>query len=360
MSRADERPKREDLPRAVLDSQFTMERMMVEITIPERRALADGSGAFPLALGPRDGKSITAQQLEQVVQARAHEFRALAMKHGAVLLRGFDVNGPEDFAAISRALNCDDYSYIGGAAPRTELVPGLVFTSNESPPEEPIPFHHEMAQAPTPPNYILFFCEVESPQGGATPIIPSAEVADFFRSRYPDFARRVSEHGIRYIRVMPEVTDETSAQGRSWRETYDVKTREEAEAAMKRQGTTCEWLPNGDCRTITMALPGLRKDDRTSKEVFFNSVVAAYTGWNDARNVGKKAVVLGDGSPIDEEAIDSVAEFMRDKRVAFKWKRGDVLIIDNTLVMHSRETFVRPRRVLASLRGPPLPPKAQL
>merc|ERR1719210_523928 len=140
---------------------------MDEITIPEQRPLADGSGAFPLALGPRHGKNITAQQLQQVVEGRAHEFRALAMKHGAVLLRGFDVKGQEDFAAISRALNCEDYSYIGGAAPRTELVPGLVFTSNESPPEEPIPFHHEMAQAPTPPNYILFFCEIESPEGGA-------------------------------------------------------------------------------------------------------------------------------------------------------------------------------------------------
>jgi len=66
---------------------------------------------------------------------------------------------------------------------------------------------------------------------------------------------------------------------------------------------------------------------------------------------------LGDGSPVDEAAVDSVAEFMRERRVAFKWKKGDVLIIDNTLVMHSRETFVRPRRVLASLRGPPLDEK---
>merc|ERR1719512_404482 len=103
---------------------------------------------FPLAMGPRDGQSVSATDLESVLKARAPEFRALAMKHGAVLLRGFDINGPEDFAAISRSLNCGDYSYIGGAAPRTEIVPGLVFTSNESPPEEPIPFPHEMAQAP--------------------------------------------------------------------------------------------------------------------------------------------------------------------------------------------------------------------
>jgi len=333
---------------------------MVEISIPEQRPLEDGSGMFPLAMGPRDGQAISAKELEGAIRGRAQDFRALAAKHGAVLLRGFDVNGPEDFAAISRSLNCGDYSYIGGAAPRTEIVPGLVFTSNESPPEEPIPFHHEMAQAPNPPNYILFYCEIESPQGGATPIIPSAEVANFFTARFPEFSTRVAEQGVRYIRVMPEVTDPTSAQGRSWKETYDVKTREEAEKVMGSQGTTCEWQANGDCRTITTVLPGLRADDRTGQQTFFNSVVAAYIGWNDSRNVGKRAVVLGDGSPIDEEAVESVAEFMRERRVAFKWKKGDVLIIDNFLAMHSRETFVRPRRVLTSLRGKPLTTQSKL
>merc|ERR1719497_138582 len=104
------------------------------------------------------------------------------------------------------------------------------------------------------------------------------------------------------------------------------------------QGTRCEWQDNGDCRTITTVLPGLLTDDRTGKQVFFNSVVAAYTGWNDSRNVGKKAVLLGDDTPVDEAAVDSVAEFMREKRVAFKWKKGDVL----SSTTHWRCTLARP------------------
>lgn len=312
-----------------------------------------------MTLVPQSEK-LTANQIAEVFKGRGSELRSMVMKHGAVLLRGFDVNTPEDFAAISRSLDCEDYSYIGGAAPRTELVPGLVFTSNESPPEEPIPFHHELAQAPTPPNYILFMCQVASAEGGATPIIHSGEVANFFTSKFPEFARRVAQHGVRYIRVMPEVTDPLSALGRSWKETYNVSTRTEAEAAMRAHGTSFEWLPNGDCRTITTALPALRVDKRTGQQVFFNSVVAAYTGWYDARNDGKKAIILGDGSQVDETAIEAVAAFMKERRVAFKWHKGDVLIIDNGLAMHSRDTFVPPRRVLASIRGPPLESKARL
>jgi len=83
-------------------------------------------------------------------------------------------------------------------------------------------------------------------------------------------------------------------------------------------------------------------------------VIAAFTGWNDARNVGEEAVVLGDFSPVDKEALWAVARFMREREVAFVWKKGDILIADNSVVLHSRQSFEPPRRVLAALRGPPL------
>mmetsp|Transcript_11982 Transcript_11982/g.21195 ORF Transcript_11982/g.21195 Transcript_11982/m.21195 type:complete len:746 (-) Transcript_11982:53-2290(-) len=328
---------------------------LVPTSIAEQRPLSNGKGAFPLVLTPTPNKGPTdAQQLSAWCARKSTQLRALLLQHGAVLLRDCGVNGADDFGLVTRALGCEGYDYVGGAAPRTEVVKGVVFTSNESPPDQPIPFHHELAQSPTPPSYILFSCEKESKAGGATPIIPSEEVADFFISKFPEFAREVEAKGVRYIRTMPEVTDKTSAQGRSWAETFAVSSRAEAEAAMRKQGTSWEWLPNGDCKTVTAVLPALRKDERTGRHVFFNSIVAAFTGWNDSRNVGEKAVVLGDGSPVNAEAIRAVARFMSEKEVAFTWKKGDILVLDNTTVMHSRQTFEPPRRVLAALRGPPI------
>ena len=46
-------------------------------------------------------------------------------RHGAVLIGGGDVRSPEDVAAVSNSLNCEAYDFIGGAVPRTELVPGI-------------------------------------------------------------------------------------------------------------------------------------------------------------------------------------------------------------------------------------------
>jgi len=84
--------------------------------------------------------------------------------------------------------------------------------------------------------------------------------------------------------------------------------------------------------------------------VFFNQVVAAFTGWNDSRNVGEKAIVFGDSG--DYLPAAEMAKFVKEINklaVAFEWEQGDILIIDNRLAMHSRKPFVKPRVVLASL-----------
>jgi alpha-ketoglutarate-dependent taurine dioxygenase len=40
---------------------------------------------------------------------------------------------------------------------------------------------------------------------------------------------------------------------------------------------------------------------------------------------------------------------MQQECVAFRWQKGDLLVIDNALVMHSRRPFTGPRRILASI-----------
>ena len=100
---------------------------------------------FPLTLAP---SSAAATFVDLVAAVKAHRGDILrkAMVHGAVLLRGYTGASAEGFADVAEALNLAAFPYVGGAAPRTNVVRDVVFTTNESPPECPIPFHHEMAQ----------------------------------------------------------------------------------------------------------------------------------------------------------------------------------------------------------------------
>jgi hypothetical protein len=74
-------------------------------------------------------------------------------------------------------------------------------------------------------------------------------------------------------------------------------------------------------------------DHRTNQKAFFNSIVAAYKGWNDSRNRGDRAILLGNDTYLNPDDINHVASIMQDISVSIPWSRGDVLMLDNRVVM---------------------------
>lgn len=305
---------------------------------------------FPLMVTPGETqKNATKAEFLNWISENKAELHEYLIKHGAVLLRGFPLESAAEFEKMLDQTDYKNMPYVGGAAPREQVTASRIVTANESPATEKIPFHHEMAQVPTPPGYIFFYCETASPKGGSTSILHSGEICKSLFELNADFASKIEKDGVRYVRVMPEVTDNTSAIGRSWKDTFQVTTKDDAEEKMKEAGMSWEWLDNGDLRTQTNTLSAIRFDEETQQKVFFNSVVAVYTGWNDSRNTGKTAVETGKGELMDEATIDALVEQMDDKCVNFKWQNGDVLWVNNHTVLHARQPFEGDRRILASI-----------
>ena len=302
---------------------------------------------FPLVLQPTTEITLT----ETLLWASENSswLREKLMLHGAILMRGLPLVTPMDFEVLIDRSGFPRMPYIGGAAPRNPVTNGRVLTTNESPPSEPIPFHHEMAQVPNPPAYIFFYCQYPSESGGQTAIVHSHLVYKRFRAANSAFADKIEKTGVKYIRIMPDQDDRTSAIGRSWRSTFLTEDKSQAEVKMRELGTEWEWLADGNLKTITATVPAIRTDTRTGMKTFFNSVVAAYTGWVDSRNDPTKAVICGDGTAVDGEALLATAAAMDEECVAFPWQKGDVLFIDNHLVMHSRRPFHGRREILATI-----------
>lgn len=275
--------------------------------------------------------------------------KSLLHSHDAVLFRNFPIQNAEDFEKMLEVAEFPVRDYLGGAAPREKVTNNRIMTANESPPTETIPFHHEMSQVANPPKYIFFCCNIAAESGGATPIVQSHVVYNNFIKEFPEEALNIEQQGIRYIRVMPEETDVKSAIGRSWKETFQCNTREEAEQKMQSMNMEWEWLEGNNLKTITAALPAVRIDEFSQRKTFFNSMVAAYTGWNDSRNKGEESVITADGKSIDQNMISGVSKLMNEAAVAFKWGEGDVIWINNSTVLHSRETFIGTRKIYASI-----------
>lgn len=116
----------------------------------------------------------------------------------------------------------------------------------------------------------------------------------------------------------------------------------------RRLGMKLEWTAEG-VKTIMGPIPAVKVDASRGRKIWFNSMVAAYTGWKDARNDPVKAVTFGDGSPLPPEIIEDCLRILEEESVAVPWKQGDVLLLDNLAVLHARRSFQPPRRILASL-----------
>ncbi|MFT6302463.1 MAG: alpha-ketoglutarate-dependent taurine dioxygenase [Granulosicoccus sp.] len=305
---------------------------------------------FPLVITP-PGNSIQNDvgAFKLWVSESSDALKALMIKHGAVLFRGFPVSSAELFEEMLDEAEFKNMPYIGGAAPRKQVTSSRILTANESPATEKIPFHHEMAQVPSPPGYIFFYCVTASETGGATSILHSGEIYRALLEISPAFAEKIEKQGVRYVRIMPFETDEVSPIGRSWKETFQCQTREEAEKVMAAAGMSWEWLDNGSVRTETATLQAVRFDKETQQKVFFNAIVAVFSGWNDSRNIAELAVLTGDGEYMDGDVIRQLMVEMEKRSINFPWEPGDVLWVNNYTVLHARQSFTGERRILASI-----------
>uniref|UniRef100_A0A7S3JZW5 NADP-dependent oxidoreductase domain-containing protein n=1 Tax=Aureoumbra lagunensis TaxID=44058 RepID=A0A7S3JZW5_9STRA len=304
-------------------------------------------------------------ELEEFMKKKHNDVIKAASENGACVFCGFDIRSPEEWCAVLSATGLQPTPYVGGAAVRKLCVGSnegsmqtlQVVTANESPPSEPIPPHHELAQTPEPPSHICFYCQENDPVpgGGGTPICRSDEMLDFLVLKYPGFVQRLETAGVKYVKITPAVDDPTSALGRSWKSMYHVQTKEEAEKRMKEQGSTWEWINNNnDCRITSPRLPAIRTCSN-GRKAFFNQILAAYTGWIDSRNDPKKAIIFADDhSPMPSDIMDELVAYFDKNKFVHPWKAGDFMIIDNTVSCHSRESFDtdngrRRRKVMAAI-----------
>ena len=348
------------------------------------RAVVDaalGAYQFPTALEPCTPDVATelgaalawASRSADAIESRLSEV-------GALIFRGFPFDTAEDFAALTEALGYPNFAYegAGGNAVRERVVDDRVFTANEAPPERAIPFHHELAQCAVFPERVLFFCDVPAAVGGATPILDSALAYEKLRELVPAFMDDLEARGVRYTRVMTADDRPESAIGRGWARTFAADSADALERALAGTGERVEWLDAEALRAerSTAAAAGndraldrplrhfsARRDavlvdplDPLGKRRFFNQILAAHAGWRDELNAPGEAVVFGDGGAMPAEAFEAMEAVFREAAVAVPWRHGDVMLLNNLQVMHSRERFEhgeKKRRVLASLAAAP-------
>ena len=293
-------------------------------------------------------------------------------QYGSVLLRGMPIDDTAQAEALLLALGVEfDDDYLGGASPRSRLSDHF-FTSTEAPAPYVITFHTEMCYLKQRPGKIFFYCITEPSEVGETPVFDCAAIFD---SLPVALQQKIEQKGMIYQRYFVEKKARFFNVYKTWMDSFQAATREQAEAACRQQGLEFEWQSNGGL--ITRAkMPGFIIDPKSGKKcislTLYNGESAPYEMFkfkkriNPLARLGLSALVRsqyakervfmktlwGDGSEISREETHTMIDTAWACSTLFKWKQGDLLILDNIRSGHGRLNVTKPRKIAAALGDP--------
>jgi alpha-ketoglutarate-dependent taurine dioxygenase len=305
--------------------------------IAENAVASDASAAAPalphIVQANEPGEPLMAAFPRLQAEVEAHLYRT-----GAILFRGFGVDGPENFQKFAAAFGSPLLRYEFGSTPRSQVTQG-VYTSTEYPSHQSIPLHNEQAYTRDWPMKIWFYCALAAPHGGATPIADSRAI---YRAIAPGLRERFRQRELMYVRNYGNGMDVP------WQQVFNTDDRAEV-----------EWKPDGELRT-RQRCQAVARHPYTGDMVWFNqahlfhaSALAPEVREMLLDAVGEenlpRHVYYADGSTIDDADLDDIRAVLDAHKVIFPWLQGDILMLDNMLTAHAREPFSGPRKVVVAM-----------
>ncbi len=173
--------------------------------------------------------------LVDLIEHDRDELRAALHTHGALLFRGFDIDGVDGLQSTVDALSGETLTYTEASSPRTSIQ-GNVYTSTDHPAEEEIFLHNECSYQDTWPMTLYFYCLRAPRTLGSTPLADT-------RRLYEAIDVAVREEFTR--RRWSLVRNYHPNFGVPWPKVFGTDSRAEVEAYCKEHGL----IPSGPART---------------------------------------------------------------------------------------------------------------
>jgi alpha-ketoglutarate-dependent taurine dioxygenase len=333
---------------------------------------------LPLVIEPVNEKSFTV--LKALLNESSDWFNKQLDTYGAILFRGFEVEDAEQFQKVLELLNVElEPVYHFGSAHRVRMT-DKVFTSSEAPPDTIIAPHNELNMVPRRPSVLAFFCQVQPDLYGETPIINTEKL---FHSLPPSLQHKISNFPQRFVRYVPNHLLEI---------VFEELSKDEITKLLQEQRFDFTWEEDGSINFECSHIP-LFSHPRTNRLCFCLSIVDCLVSREWYRNLEQRysfgqrlyynwlpaklykriqqglttAATVVDGSQKRTSTLNTY--FLNEHNqyttmttaeakelgkaewknaVIFQWKQGDILIMDNLQVAHSRLNTKPPRKILTA------------
>jgi len=277
------------------------------------------------------------------------ELRAGLDVEGAVLIRGLPVRDTTDFALVRDAITRERAHYREQATPRTSFGDDI-YSSTDFPVDQRIMPHNENSYTLEFPGLLLFGCLVPAEHGGATPV---ADCRKVFNAIPQEMIGRFRAAGWGLIR------NYTDYFGLGWRTAFGTQDPVEVMRYCAENKIGASWEAGGRLQTVQRRSAIIRHP-RLGQEVWFNHV-AFWNVWSLAQEfrealLGALTVaelpyntVYGDGQPLTAQEIGMLLAAYDSATVRVPWQSGDIMVVDNILAAHGRDSYRGRRTVLVAM-----------
>lgn len=271
-------------------------------------------------------------------------------RYGGVLVRGARPVGAAGFNAHASSYGKPLLSYEFASTPRSHIEKG-VYSSTEYPATQWIDQHNEQSYTLSWPSWIWFYCDIAARQGGATPVADSREV---WKRIDPALRRLFSNKRVMYVRNYGTGLD------LPWQKVFNTDRREDVEAFCASNRIQYEWGEDGEALRTRQVCQAELQHPQSGEMVWFNQAHLFHVSSlpEDLRESLLDAFAVedlprhaffGDGTPIDDAMLAEIRDVYERTMLAFDWRAGDLMMLDNLLMSHGRAPFSGPRRVLVAM-----------
>lgn len=290
--------------------------------------------------------------LNNFIKENRESIKTKIFKYGAIIFRDFQLNDISEFARFIEIIADKPMSYLGesvGAKTR-KLIYGDIYQPTDIPPDDQIFLHNECSFSYIFPLKIFFYCLKPAIEGGETPIADSRRVLQ----RIPDSIRKqFLEKGVMYRR------NYTIGQ---WQKAFQTTDQKIVEQHCEQAKTNFCWLTGDRLRTWCVR-DAIVKHPYTRDLVWFNHTYQANVASVNSKI--KKTIkntfqledlprntYYGDGKEIESSVLNAIREAYEREKILFTWQKGDILMLDNMLISHGRESFTPPRELAVGMGEP--------
>lgn len=271
---------------------------------------------------------------------------------GAIKFHGVKIQSIEDFQEVVSSISNKFLDYVDGNSPRTKLL-GNIYTSTEYDKTQKITLHNELSYSEKWPKKLFFTCIEPALSGGETLLVDSREIVKHMDK---EIIEEIDRKGITYIRNLHGGT----GIGPSWQDTFEINDKNQLDVYLRHRDVDFRWKENNGLH-IRQHREGILAHGTRKERSWFNQIdqfhpyhlgdeiYETMTLMYQSPEHFPMYVTYGDGTEIGDETVKAIISTIDELTHYPKWEKNELLIIDNEVVGHGRNSFTGERKVLVAM-----------